>query len=199
MCNEIQKVNFILHSNSAKIGANLISNILAALYDNIPDDKYKKIPIDKLKSHYSDPTKLIPLEYYNIVHPKYELNYITKSSFIHMAQVVVDQFSYPVDGFSLVIIMDKNGWIPIASSKYSQKLSGNIDDDTMWSRQKRIYQNAMTVFNAQPPNTKLVTMKSEAGEDLELYFSKITHKDDMWGYFIIAAPTGHLKSYQRQT
>ncbi len=199
MCNEIQNVHLTSHAGSARIGADLISNILIALYDDIPDDKYKRISIAKLKSHYSDPTKLIPLEYYNTVHPKYELDYITKSSFISMAQVVVDQFSEPVDGFSLVIIMDKNGWIPIASSKYSQKLSGNIDDDTMWSRQKRIYQNAMLVFNAQPPDSKFVTMKSEAGEDLELYFNEITFKDDMWGYFIIAAPIGHLKSYQRQT
>ena len=66
--------------------------------------------------------------------------------------------------------------MPITTSNYSQKLTGNLDYDIIFSRQKRKFVTAIDVFN-NIPDEKYVSMVSEAGEDLELYFEKITFKD----------------------
>ena len=203
MCNEIKNAHLLAHSTNASIGANLISNIIETLYNAIDDDvinspKYTTLSPKILREKYTNLNKNVPTSYYNKVNPKYGVAYIDNSAFIPMTQIIVDEFSQTINGVSLVVIMDKNGQVPITTSNYSQKLTGNLDYDIIFSRQKRKFVTAIDVFN-NIPDEKYVSMVSEAGEDLELYFEKITFKDAQQGYFIIAAPIGHLKDYQRKT
>lgn len=144
MCEKLDATYFKYHQQQATIGANLIScsfEQFFTLTDKaiVFDKDYKKIPIGILKQNYSVDHYEIPDEYFFTVNDKFDIKYLQNLMFTKVSQFIVDQFAQQNDDIYIIVLMDDNGYVPIVTSEFSQKITGSQLLDEKYSCNKRMF------------------------------------------------------------
>jgi ribosome assembly protein YihI (activator of Der GTPase) len=114
MCDHINKHDLQIHNKNAKVGAQLITDLLNTTLVKIPNEhifspQYEKLTPMELKELGIVESDKVSDEYLENI-DKYKTEYFNKLTIYNYPQKVVDRFTQIIsDDLCVVIITDKNG------------------------------------------------------------------------------------------
>lgn len=97
-------------------------------------------------------------------------------------QVFYDEALSEIDGASYAACVDINGYSATHNSKYSKPLTGSLEIDTIWSRDKRIYNDEKGIRAARNVQQFLIqTYTTAAGETVNDLSMPVFVEGNHWG------------------
>lgn len=95
---------------------------------------------------------------------------------------IIDRYLAKDERLIFVVLVDKNGYLPTHNSKYSRPLTGDSDNDTKWTRTKRMFNDRTGLAAARNTEPFLLQRYSrDTGEEMGDLSVPIMLHDRHWG------------------
>jgi len=123
---------------------------------------------------------------------KYSVSYL--APFQQTIQPMIDTFKQERKEFIYVVLTDKNGFVPIHHSGFSQPVTGDAEKDILYSRHQKIYNTSRTE-RRRSANTEpflLQTYLRDTGEMLNDLSLPVYINGRHWGALIMGFKPDHL-------
>lgn len=95
---------------------------------------------------------------------------------------ILDKYLEREKRIIFVVAVDKNGYLPTHNSRYSRPLTGNPNEDVLWNRTKRIFNDRTGIAAARNTETYLLQRYSrDTGEEMSDLSVPIFIQNRHWG------------------
>jgi methyl-accepting chemotaxis protein len=156
----------------ARNGARLLENALAELLANqrlqvegLFDEKYQPIPGTRPQKYHTCYDAVLDVE----------------------IQALLDDFLARDAKVIYAILVDRNGYVPTHNTRYSQALTGDPEQDKVWSRSKRIFNDPVGLAAARCHEDVLVQMYfRDTGDKIWDISAPVYVMGRHWGAFRIS-------------
>lgn len=129
---------------------------------------------------------------------KYSTKY--DSIFDKYIQKIEDEYLRDPD-LIYAILIDKNGYVPTHNLKYSQKQTGNINQDLNFSRSKRIFsdnQSIQKIISYIGKDTIRSLYKRDTGEMIWNIGAAVYVKEKHWGSYLLGVSLDRIDEIKNQ-
>ena len=115
-------------------------------------------------------------------------------------QKIQDEFLRDTD-IDFAVLADKNGYVPVHNTKYSQPATGNYQIDLVKSRAKRIFSDNPAIKKAleyKGDETVRLLYHRDTGETMWLIGSPVNLRGRLWGFYLMGVSLQRIDIIKNQ-